>query len=280
MSTRCEPSLLHRLREVLSGADEALLCVAFVSIEGVQLLRKQLEAVPRARLLSTTVFGSTTPSALDLAVGLGVDVRILNPSSGTYHPKLYLARGGGQTSAVVGSANLTSGLVSNVEVCTVIDGDHDHLADAWRIGEELWDDPKTTIWKGAVPDEPEWDDVLSDLDMLIPAGSVVFTLGPHPRANWVERIDASGVWIETDRSRLQGRGGQLVETWMLRLARDYLAFHGSLTNRFLVADDGLNVKRSSAVCALLAQLPEVEVASRNPIELRWTGSPLATLGGL
>jgi hypothetical protein len=43
---------------------------------------------------------------------------------------------------------------------------------------------------------------------------------------------------------------------------------GVLTNRFLLSTDGLNVKRSSFVCALLAELPEVNVESTRPITLR------------
>jgi hypothetical protein len=38
-------------------------------------------------------------------------------------------------------------------------------------------------------------------------------------------------------------------------------------SRFLLSADGLNVKRSSFVCALLATLPKVTVVSRGPIEL-------------
>jgi hypothetical protein len=42
---------------------------------------------------------------------------------------------------------------------------------------------------------------------------------------------------------------------------DYLQAHGSLTNRLLLDKDGLNVKRSSFVCALLARLPNVQVSA-------------------
>jgi hypothetical protein len=275
VSTRCEPSLLTRVRGALEGADESLLCVAFISLEGVHLLRRQLAEAKRSRLLATTVFGSTAPAALDLASDLGVEVRVLNPSTGTYHPKLYLARRGEQSRAVIGSANLTSGLVNNVEVCSVIAGDREQLATAWGIGERLWCDPRATPWTGApvsVADTP-WDEVLTQLDLFVPVGSVVQTLGAKPQPNVVSRIDGAGVWIETDRSRQRGMGPQLVNGWMLRLAWDYLRFHGHLSNRYLLADDGLNVKRSSAVCALLAQLPGVEVRSKNPIELVWTGEP-------
>ena len=275
VSTRCEPSLLTRVRGALDGADESLLCVAFVSVAGVHLLRRQLAESKRSRLLATTLFGSTAPAALDLASDLGVEVRVKNPSSGTYHPKLYLARQGSSCTAVIGSANLTGGLVNNVEVCTVLEGDRQQLDPAWTIAERLWSDPRSTPWTGApgpVADMP-WDEVLVQLDRCVPAGSAVYTLGVNPQINMVSRIDAAGVWIETDRSRQRGGGPQLVNGWMLRLAWDYLRFHGELSNRYLLADNGLNVKRSSAVCALLARLPGVEVRSSKPVELVWTGEP-------
>ena len=47
--------------------------------------------------------------------------------------------------------------------------------------------------------------------------------------------------------------------------------HGTLTNRHLLDKDGLNVKRSSFVCALLARLPGVEISTaRRPIEIALT----------
>ena len=55
---------------------------------------------------------------------------------------------------------------------------------------------------------------------------------------------------------------------MIQIAWDWLQARGTLTARFLVATEGLNVKRSSFVCALLARLPEVTVVSTRPqIEL-------------
>jgi hypothetical protein len=54
---------------------------------------------------------------------------------------------------------------------------------------------------------------------------------------------------------------------MFQLAWDYLTTHGSLTNRHLLATDGLNVKRSSAVMAILARLPAVKVVGRSPVEV-------------
>ena len=56
---------------------------------------------------------------------------------------------------------------------------------------------------------------------------------------------------------------------MLQAAWDHLSREGWLTNKYLLSAAGLNVKRSSAVCAILADLPGVEVASSKPIELRY-----------
>lgn len=79
------------------------------------------------------------------------------------------------------------------------------------------------------------------------------------------------MWVVTERSRELRRPAQLVPAWMIQIAWEYLASHRALTNRYLLADDGLNVKRSSFVCALLAALPGVTVTARRPIELRLTG---------
>jgi len=60
---------------------------------------------------------------------------------------------------------------------------------------------------------------------------------------------------------------------MIQIAYDWLRAHGTLTNRFLVATDGLNVKRSSFVCELLARLPGVHVESARPIALVMPSGP-------
>ena len=74
--------------------------------------------------------------------------------------------------------------------------------------------------------------------------------------------------METERSRARRAGAQLVPAWMLQLAGDYLQRYDEPSSRHLLAADGLNVKRSSAVCAILARLPGITVASTRPIVLR------------
>jgi hypothetical protein len=98
------------------------------------------------------------------------------------------------------------------------------------------------------------------------------TLGPSPKRNFVHEITPAGLYVETDASRTKGNPPQLIPAWMFTLAWDYLRTHRQLSNRYLPATDGLNVKRSSAVCAILARLPGVEYSTtaEDGIVLRWT----------
>jgi hypothetical protein len=109
--------------------------------------------------------------------------------------------------------------------------------------------------------------LLREIEVAVAKDPEVLTLGDR-RPNWVREVTPDGVWVETERSRVAGRPPQLVEAWMIQSAWDYLQARGVLTNRFLLSTDGLNVKRSSFVCARLAQLPEVSVESTRPIKLR------------
>lgn len=264
--------LLRAVRELVTDADEALLCVAFANEAGVNLIAPALtQAGPRVRLLSTTVFGGTTAAALGRAADLGTDVRVLNLPRGTYHPKLYLSRRGQTVRALVGSANLTSGLLRNIEVAAVLTGQAhaEPLRQLSEIAEAWWADRATVPWTATMP-APAADEFVVDLwermvSVLSP-GMTIATLSDQ-RPNRIVELTIGGMWLETARSREIGRGAEFVPAWMFNLAWDYLAANGRMTNRYLLATDGLNVKRSSAVCALLAQLPDVRVVNRRPIEL-------------
>ena len=106
------------------------------------------------------------------------------------------------------------------------------------------------------------------LERHVPVGTTVMTLADG-RPNWIVSITDDGVTIETEASKEKGHGPRRVEAWMLQAAWDHLSREGPLTNKYLLSTAGLNVKRSSAVCAILAHLPGVEVASSKPIELRY-----------
>ncbi len=116
-------------------------------------------------------------------------------------------------------------------------------------------------------------DLLRLLRQLASTTPVVTTISSR-RPNRISGVGPDGVWIETERSDEKGAGPQHVPAWMIQIAWDHLRREGELTNAYLLAADGLNVKRSSAVCALLAGLPGVSVASSRPIRLRFSDTHL------
>ncbi len=109
-------------------------------------------------------------------------------------------------------------------------------------------------------------ELLKLLRANVPSGTVVYTLHLK-KPNTIVDVTPAGIRVETERSLESGQGPQLVEAWMLESAWDHLQSTGSLTNRELLDTRKLNVKRSSAVCAILACLPDVVVRSTSPIRL-------------
>jgi hypothetical protein len=260
----------------LAGGDEGLLCVAFANRKGVALLDEELTGLAHrdgCRMLLTSAFGGgrdgITAPAVQRLERAGVHVRVLNPGRGTYHPKMYLSRRRDIVTGLVGSANLTSGLLGNIETGVVLHDPADAAAarDAWELGEALWAHPAARDWDQAVDEvdpEPMAQSLVERLMAAMPVGSVVPTVSTGA-LNRVAAITVDGVWVESDRSIAAGTGPQLVDGWMLDLAWTALQTTGELTNDHLLND--LHVHRSSFVCAALAQLPEVEVLERRPIRL-------------
>jgi hypothetical protein len=268
--------LLQAIRETLASSSDSMLCVAFAHERGVRLLGKELEASHRrrgrARLLVTTAFdrGGTTGGALRAARSLGVEVRIHNHAGGTYHPKLYLGSEGAKAGAVIGSANLTAGLACNVEVGVAMSGARSDppLTRAWEVGETLWGDTRSEPWEAKAADAPEEEivpELLAAIGTARRLDPVFMTLGPNPRQNRVVEVTPAEVWIETERTLRERTGPQPVAAWMLNLAWEYFRTKGEITNATLL--NQLRVHRSSAVCAILARVPGVQVAGGTQIKL-------------
>mgnify|MGYP002642064345 CR=1 FL=1 len=273
--TTSDGNLLRAIRSTLSNADAALLCVAYVNEPGVHLLGKELQHLGKnARILATTAFGTTTAGALNTAHAFGVRVKILNPAASSYHPKLYLGQRSNKASAVIGSANMTGGLVNNVEVASALTGDitESALRAAVEWAEERWHDPRANPWLPCSPGERERprfsDELLGMLQEEVDHVHVFMTLGSKPQENEVVELTPTEIYVHTRRSQEKGTGAQPIPAWMFNLAWEYLQKHGTLTNAFLLNE--LRVHRSSAVCAILARLPHVQSTS-SPIRLEWQG---------
>ena len=277
VATHPRRDLLPALREMLAVADTAVVASAFIDSRGIHLVNKELRGLAaRCRLVSTSAFrGDPTHAAFAAAAELGTRCRLLNPARGTFHPKVIVTERNGTTQALVGSANLTAGLVANVEAGIIVAGsaavEMGELVEAW------WSDPAAVDWQPA--GRPVIDEMDAGLWQLvrrrIRPGDVLHTLSDC-KPNTVTEVSRAGLWVETERSRREGSGPQLVEARMLDVAWASLLSDGELTNGRLLNE--LRVHRSSFVCALLARLPGVRVASRHPIRL--VLDPIGTSGGL
>ena len=276
---------LEAVQRTIAHSEDTILCVAFAHERGVRMIGKELEDArlrgSRTRLLVTTAFdrGGTTRDALVAAAGYGVEVRVHNHAGGTFHPKLNLGLAGNQAKAVIGSANLTGGLVSNVEVGVELAGARSMpaLTRAWEVGEQLWNDPRSERWEAhqtTAPAERIEPRLHAALSRALSADPVFMTRGPHPKQNRLVKLTGYDMWLETEKSRRERKGPQPLPAWMLNLAWEYLEAHGELSNTFLLKK--LRVHRSSAVCAVLARLREVEVVPGPRIVLRMKRGPGVT----
>ena len=176
---------------------------------------------------------------------------------------------------MIGSVNLTGGLVNNVEIGTWLRGrvDDEPIARAWSWAQDRWASQQTVAWLpvagSLAPAPPMPAELLSALQVQVAVDPEFRTLGPQPRVNVVTDLTPDGLYVQTGRSLDRAAGPQLVPGWMFELAWSYLLTHGELSNTTLLND--LRVHRSSAVCAILARLPGVEVVPGRDIRLRWQG---------
>lgn len=266
---------------MLDGATSVTISVAFVQSRGVHLIEKELRSLHqrgiRSRMLVTTTFSTTNEAALTLAHNLGAKIRVLNPNGSTFHPKVFLAESDRGMQAVVGSANLTGGLASNIEIGVWMDDEDgsESMERLKQITDKLWNDPRAQAWQPssqAIAGEERFsDDLLQEIIAVKNFDPVVLTLGPSPKENRLIEITPTEVLVETERSRQHSGSPSPIPAWMFNLAWDYLRVHGSLTNRFLLNE--LRVHRSSAICAILARFPMVDVMPTKVVTLQWRGKP-------
>jgi hypothetical protein len=205
--------ILDALRLTLDGAEEAILCSAFVRRAGVHLIEPHLAALgDRARLVATSTFGGpSTGEAFAALADLETRLRIANPSRGTFHPKLYVARSRGAARAMIGSANLTGGLVSNVEAAVLLEGapDDGPLRDAWRTAEAYWAHEASGLWTpiAAEQSEEQFDRGLLAVIRAEVERNPVFLTISSGRPNRVTDVTPSGIWGGNRGVRREGPTG-------------------------------------------------------------------------
>ncbi|OBG82597.1 hypothetical protein A5699_05420 [Mycobacterium sp. E802] len=114
------------------------------------------------------------------------------------------------------------------------------------------------------------DDLMARITDVVDRSDAIQTLS-NKRTNWMTSVDRAGVWVETERSKAQESGPQLVPAWMIVVAWERLCKNGSLSRIELLND--VKIVRSAFVCALLAQFPDVVVVQDRPALLERIVAP-------
>lgn len=147
-----EDPLFQHLVPDLGNATNVDIAVAFAMETGVRLLEEHLRDVlkrgGRVRIVVGDYLGVTQPEALFRLLDLqGIELRIFQSRGVSFHPKAYVIVGkGGQTSAFVGSSNLSrSALLEGVEWNYRISSvsQPDGIKPVLQAFEELFLDPRT-----------------------------------------------------------------------------------------------------------------------------------------
>lgn len=279
----CERSLHDALRLVLDRAEEAVLCFAVVRRAGVHLVEAELTSLAeRGRVVTTPMArGGSTRTAIDALHEANLKVRIIEPTRGRFQARTAIARRGPTTRALIGSAELSAGLLTDIQTAVLLEGDADEpvLRDIWSTAAAQWSMDGTQPWEPRpveAGDEVFPDPLYDALVRQVAREPVFLSLG-HKRPYRVTELRRNGLWIETDALLLRHLPSQFVPAWMLTLAWDVLRVQGSLTRSYLRDNDGLNLTRASEILAFLARLPAVRVASTRPVTLTMPPDPFGLL---
>lgn len=143
-------TVVASLRNNLRGCDEFIFSVAFITQNGLILLKEVLEELAqkgiRGKILTTNYLDFTQPKALeDLMKMPNVDVRMHYLEKGNrigFHTKGYIFRYGENYKAIIGSSNLTDSALSisqewNTEIVSTSEGAM--IKDILGQFEKLWD---------------------------------------------------------------------------------------------------------------------------------------------
>jgi hypothetical protein len=113
--------------------------------------------------------------------------------------------------------------------------------------------------KDSVPAEID-SDLLELIAATLSVGDIVPTVS-EGNPNRIDSIEPLSIGVTTERSARRRKAEQ-VPGWMFNVAWRRLQETGRVRRKELT-----EVKRSSAVCAILARLPDIEITSSRPVEL-------------
>ncbi len=123
----------------IDDANQLLFVVAYVRENGVDVILDRIKDKP-TKLLCSLDMGITQLSGIKKLIENGVDVRVYQSNTGTFHPKIWLF-GKNKTNwkMLIGSANLTrAALIDNVEASVLVE-EQNTTSNALMFFNYLWD---------------------------------------------------------------------------------------------------------------------------------------------
>ena len=150
-----------------------------------------------------------------------------------------------------------------------------------ELERSLWSSELSVIWHGEPTNRSETrvvgteersapfsDECLRLIGELAATWDEIPTLA-EGKLNRIVEVLPDGVLVHTTKSSGDGEP-KFVPAWMIDVAWEHLRRVGSLTQAHLGANDGLRVKRSAFVMAVLSRFPGVRVLSTSPTGLAFT----------
>lgn len=108
---------LTEISKDLNIAGEAIICIAFLKLSGLNYLIESLNRIKKETIFYIGIdFYLTEPSALRKLYESGFKLFITQLTDSTFHPKIYYLKNDNDVTVFIGSANLTNGgLTTNLE---------------------------------------------------------------------------------------------------------------------------------------------------------------------
>lgn len=113
---------LKTIRRLISASDEIIFCSGWVKIEGLKLLSKELASASdrNAKITVITNKEHTDENCADFFKSYRLKHIIVDDKQRYFHTKMYYFKSSDTYHAIIGSANLTSGALTNNEELSVL----------------------------------------------------------------------------------------------------------------------------------------------------------------
>jgi len=150
----CPEDSLAALKRLATWADEIHMAYAWVTSKNGKA--EHWQSIPLSKIKRSVIgihFAQTEPFILRVLSKTPKSLKVIEDTTGVYHPKLIIGIKGNSMSAILGSSNLTTGgFFGNTEINILMEGNKESeiMTSLCGFMDEQWDSPRAFV-----PD-PEW----------------------------------------------------------------------------------------------------------------------------